>query len=284
MIQSVTLRNGVEMPVLGYGTFQITDPAVCEKCVSDALELGYRLFDTAASYQNETVVGKAVRSSGIPRKDLFITTKLWVQDAGYDNTLKAFDTSVKKLGLDYVDLYLIHQPFGDTYGAWRAMERLYREGVVRAIGVSNFSPDRLVDLCMNQEISPMVNQIEIHPFFQQQEALKVMEEYHVTPEAWGPLSEAQKNIFHDKVLSQIAQKHEKTTAQVILRWHFQRGIVTIPRTIRRERMAENLDIWDFSLTEKEMAAIAGMDIGHSEIIDHRCFVTARQLNSVKIHE
>lgn len=285
MMQSVTLRNGVEMPVLGYyGTFQITDPAVCEKCVSDALELGYRLFDTAASYQNETAVGKAVRSSGIPRKDLFITTKLWVQDAGYDNTLKAFDTSLKKLGLDYVDLYLIHQPFGDTYGAWRAMERLYREGVVRAIGVSNFSPDRLVDLCMNQEISPMVNQIEIHPFFQQQEALKVMEEYHVTPEAWGSLSEAQKNIFHDKVLSQIAQKHEKTTAQVILRWHFQRGIVTIPRTIRRERMAENLDIWDFSLTEKEMAAIAGMDIGHSEIIDHRCFVTARQLNSVKIHE
>lgn len=284
MMQSVTLRNGVEMPVLGYGTFQITDPSVCEKCVSDALELGYRLFDTAASYQNETAVGKAVRSSGIPRKDLFITTKLWVQDAGYDNTLKAFDTSLKKLGLDYVDLYLIHQPFGDTYGAWRAMERLYREGVVRAIGVSNFSPDRLVDLCMNQEISPMVNQIEIHPFFQQQEALKVMEEYHVTPEAWGPLSEAQKNIFHDKVLSQIAQKHEKTTAQVILRWHFQRGIVTIPRTIRRERMAENLDIWDFSLTEKEMAAITGMDIGHSEIIDHRCFVTARQLNSVKIHE
>lgn len=284
MMQSVTLRNGVEMPVLGYGTFQITDPAVCEKCVSDALELGYRLFDTAASYQNETAVGKAVRSSGIPRKDLFITTKLWVQDAGYDNTLKAFDISLKKLGLDYVDLYLIHQPFGDTYGAWRAMERLYREGVIRAIGVSNFSPDRLVDLCMNQEISPMVNQIEIHPFFQQQEALKVMEEYHVTPEAWGPLSEAQKNIFHDKVLSQIAQKHEKTTAQVILRWHFQRGIVTIPRTIRRERMAENLDIWDFSLTEKEMAAIAGMDIGHSEIIDHRCFVTARQLNSVKIHE
>lgn len=284
MMQSVTLRNGVEMHVLGYGTFQITDPAICEKCVSDALELGYRLFDTAASYQNETAVGKAVRSSGIPRKDFFITTKLWVQDAGYDNTLKAFDTSLKKLGLDYVDLYLIHQPFGDTYGAWRAMERLYREGVVRAIGVSNFSPDRLVDLCMNQEISPMVNQIEIHPFFQQQEALKVMEEYHVTPEAWGPLSEAQKNIFHDKVLSQIAQKHEKTTAQVILRWHFQRGIVTIPRTIRRERMAENLDIWDFSLTEKEMAAIAGMDIGHSEIIDHRCFVTARQLNSVKIHE
>ncbi len=283
-MQSVTLRNGVEMPVLGYGTFQITDPAVCEKCVSDALELGYRLFDTAASYQNETAVGKAVRSSGIPRKDLFVTTKLWVQDAGYDNTLKAFDTSLKKLGLDYVDLYLIHQPFGDTYGAWRAMERLYREGVVRAIGVSNFSPDRLVDLCMNQEILPMVNQIEIHPFFQQQEALKVMEDYHVAPEAWGPLSEAQKNIFHDKVLSRIAQKHGKTTAQVILRWHFQRGIVTIPRTIRKERMAENLDIWDFSLTEKEMAAIAGMDIGHSEIIDHRCFVTARQLNSVKIHE
>lgn len=283
-MQSVTLRNGVEMPVLGYGTFQITDPAVCEKCVSDALKLGYRLFDTAASYQNETAVGKAVRSSGIPRKDLFVTTKLWVQDAGYDNTLKAFDTSLKKLGLDYVDLYLIHQPFGDTYGAWRAMERLYREGVVRAIGVSNFSPDRLVDLCMNQEILPMVNQIEIHPFFQQQEALKVMEDYHVAPEAWGPLSEAQKNIFHDKVLSRIAQKHGKTTAQVILRWHFQRGIVTIPRTIRKERMAENLDIWDFSLTEKEMAAIAGMDIGHSEIIDHRCFVTARQLNSVKIHE
>ena len=227
-MQYRALSNGVELPMIGYGTFQIQDAAQCEQCVSEALEAGYRLIDTAASYGNEAAIGAARRGSGLPREELFLTTKLWVQDAGYDGTLRALDASRKRLGLDVVDLYLIHQPFGDYYGAWRAMERLYREGAVRAIGVSNFPPDRLVDLCM---IRPMVNQIEIHPFFQQGTALRVMEAYGVVPQAWGPFSEAQKDIFHHRAL----------------------------------------------------AKIAGMDIGHSEILDHHSFCAARQINSVKIH-
>ena len=282
-MQYRTLSNGVELPMIGYGTFQIKDAAQCERCVSQALEAGYRLFDTAASYQNEAAIGRALRSSGLSRKEWFVTTKLWVQDAGYDSTLRAFDSSLKELGLDYIDLYLIHQPFGDYYGAWRAMERLYQEGAALAIGVSNFTPERLVDLCMNQEIKPMVNQIEIHPFFQQDTALRVMEDYGVVPQAWSPFSEAQKDIFNHKTLAKIAGRHGKTTAQVILRWHLQRNIPTIPKTVHKERMIENLDVFDFELTAKEMASIAGMDIGHSEIIDPRCFCTARQLNSVKIH-
>ena len=282
-MQYRTLSNGVELPMIGYGTFQIKDAAQCEQCVSQALEAGYRLFDTAASYENEAAIGRALHGSGLPRKEWFVTTKLWVQDAGYDGTLKAFDRSLKQLGLDHIDLYLIHQPFGDYYGAWRAMERLYREGGVRAIGVSNFTPERLVDLCMNQEIRPMVNQIEVHPFFQQNTALRVMEDYGVVPQAWGPFSEAQKDIFHHNTLAKIAGRHGKTTAQVILRWHLQRNIPAIPKTVHRERMIENLKVFDFELTAKEMESIAGMDIGHSEIIDHHCFSTARQLNSVKIH-
>ena len=282
-MQYRTLSNGVELPMIGYGTFQIKDAAQCEQCISRALEAGYRLFDTAASYENEAAIGRALHGSGLPRKEWFVTTKLWVQDAGYDGTLKAFDRSLKQLGLDHIDLYLIHQPFGDYYGAWRAMERLYREGGVRAIGVSNFTPERLVDLCMNQEIRPMVNQIEVHPFFQQNTALRVMEDYGVVPQAWGPFSEAQKDIFHHKTLAKIAGRHGKTTAQVILRWHLQRNIPAIPKTVHRERMIENLNVFDFELTAKEMESIAGMDIGHSEIIDHHCFSTARQLNSVKIH-
>ena len=283
-MKQILLNNGVKMPVEGYGVFQISDEAQCEQCVLDALETGYRLFDTAAAYYNEAAVGRAVRESGIPRDEIFITTKLWVQDAGYDQTLAAFEQSMKNLGLDYVDLYLIHQPFGDYYGAWRAMEDLYREGIVKAIGVSNFSPERIVDLCMNHEIKPSVNQIEIHPFYQQEEALRVMRSYDIVPEAWGPLSEGQKDIFHHRTLQKIAQRHGKTTAQVILRWHFQRGIVTIPKTVHKERMKENMDIWDFELTQKDMKEIEAMDIGHSEIIDHRCFCTARQLNSIKIHD
>ena len=282
-MQYRTLSNGVELPMIGYGTFQIKDAAQCEQCISEALEAGYRLFDTAASYENEASIGAALRSSRLPREELFITTKLWVQDAGYDSTLKAFDRSLKQLGLDHIDLYLIHQPFGDYYGAWRAMERLYQEGAIRAIGVSNFTPERLVDLCMNQEIRPMVNQIEIHPFFRQNTALRVMKDYGVTPQAWGPFSEGQCNIFHHKILTRIAEKHGKTTAQVVLRWHLQRKIPVIPKTVHQEWMTENLDVFDFELTAKEMESIAGMDIGHSEIIDHHCFCTARQLNSVKIH-
>ena len=282
-MQYRTLSNGVELPMVGYGTFQIRDAVQCEQCVLQAVETGYRLFDTAASYENEAAVGAALRSSGVPREELFLITKLWGQDAGYDGTLKAFDRSLKKLGLGHIDLYLVHQPFGDYYGAWRAMERLYREGAVRAIGVSNFTPERLVDLCMNQEVKPMVNQIEIHPFFQQNTALRVMEDYGVVPQAWGPFSEAQKDIFHHKTLAKIAGRHGKTTAQVILRWHLQRKIPVIPKTVHRERMIENLNVFDFELTGKEMESIAGMDIGHSEIIDHHCFSIARQLNSVKIH-
>ena len=282
-MQYRTLSNGVELPMIGYGTFQIKDAAQCENCVSEALETGYRLFDTAASYENEAAIGMALRSSGVPREELFITTKLWVQDAGYDGTLRAFDASLKRLGLDILDLYLIHQPFGDYYGAWRAMERLYHEGAVRAIGVSNFTPERLVGLCMNQEIKPMVNQIEIHPFFQQNTTLRVMEDYGVLPQAWGPFSEAQKDIFNHKMLAKIAGRHSKTTAQVILRWHIQRNIPTVPKTVHKERMIENLDVFDFELSEKEMESITSMDIGHSEIIDHHSFCTARQLNSVKIH-
>lgn len=282
-MQYITLCNGVELPMIGYGTVMIKDSALCEKCVTDALETGCRLFDTAASYENEAVIGRALRSSGLPRKEWSVTTKLWIQDAGYDDTLRAFEHSMDALGLDYIDLYLIHQPFGDYYGAWRAMERLYHEGAVRAIGVSNFPPERLVDLCMNQEIKPMVNQIEIHPFFQQNTALRVMEDYGVIPQAWGPFSEGQCNIFRQKILTKIAEKHRKTTAQVILRWHLQRGIPTIPKTVHKERMLENMDVFDFELTAKEMESIAGMDIGHGEIIDHHCFCTARQLNSVKIH-
>lgn len=283
-MQYRTLSNGVELPMIGYGTFRIRDAAQCERCVSQALEAGYRLFDTAATYENEAAIGRALRGSGIPREGLFITTKLWVQDAGYDGTLKAFDSSLKQLGLDYIDLYLIHQPFGDYYGAWRAMERLYREGAVRAIGVSNFTPERLVDLCMNQEISPMVNQIEIHPFFQQNTALRVMEDYGVVPQAWGPFSEAQKDIFHHRTLAKIADKQGRTTAQVILRWHLQRGIPTIPKTVHTARMAENLDIFDFELTAQEIERIAGMDIGHSEIVDHSDPKFVQMLHQMKIHQ
>lgn len=279
----IALNNGVKMPLQGYGVFQITDAKQCESCVSDALEAGYRLFDTAAAYGNEEAVGAAISQSNVPHEDLFITTKLWVQDAGYENTLRAFDTSLKKLGLDYLDLYLIHQPFGDYYGTWRAMERLYKEGAIRAIGVCNFTPERIVDLCMNHEISPAVNQIEIHPFYQQRDALRVMEDYGITPQAWGPLSEGQKDIFNHRVLKNIAKKYGKTTAQIILRWHLQRGTITIPKTVHPERMCENLSIWDFVLADTDMEAIQTMDIGHSEIIDHHCFCTARQLNSLKIH-
>ena len=283
-MQYVSLYNGVKIPVIGYGTFQLTDAALCEQCVGNGLEAGYRLFDTAAVYGNEEAVGNAVRSSYVPRKEIFLTTKLWVQDAGYDSTLKAFEASLKRMKLEYLDLYLIHQPFGDIYGAWRAMERLYREGAVRAIGVSNFSPERLVDLCMNHELKPMVNQIEIHPFFQQGEALRVMKDYGIVPQAWGPLSEAQRDIFHHKVLSRIAQKHGRTTAQIILRWHYQRGVSIIPKSVHVERMEQNIDIWDFALTDEEMAKIASNDLGHSEIVNHDDPAFVKMLCGMKIHE
>ena len=282
-MNEIILNNGIPMPQMGYGVFQIQDAAQCEQCVSDALEIGYRLLDTAAAYLNEKAVGRAIARSGVPREELFITTKLWIQDSGYDNTLRAFDASLKSLGLDYLDLYLIHQPFGDYYGSWQAMERLYREKRVKAIGVSNFEPDRLADLCLNHKIAPMVNQIEIHPFHQQTPAIRAMKDFGIQPQAWGPLSEGQRNIFCNKLLMKIGGKYGKTAAQVILRWHIQRGVAVIPKSVHRERMAENFNVWDFALTDKDMAEIAKLDIGHSEIVDIRSVSTAKWLNGWKIH-
>ena len=282
-MQTVCLNSGVQMPLEGFGVFQVPDAAQCEQAVSDALEAGYRLIDTAAAYMNEEAVGNAIRTSGIPRKDLFITTKLWVQDAGYESAKKAFETSLNKLGLEYLDLYLIHQPFHDYYGAWRAMEELYKEGRIRAIGVSNFYPDRLVDLCVNAEIIPAVNQVECHPFFQQKDALKVMKEYGVQPEAWGPFAEGKNNFFQNPILAEIAAKYGKSVAQVALRWNVQRGVVVIPKSVHKERIQENFNIWDFELSDKDMETISDMDIGHSEIINHFTADTAKWLNELKIH-
>ena len=282
-MNEIILSNRIPMPQMGYGVFQIQDAVQCEQCVGDALETGYRLLDTAAAYLNEKAVGRAIARSGVPREELFITTKLWIQDSGYDNTLRAFDASLKSLGLDYLDLYLIHQPFGDYYGSWQAMERLYREKRVKAIGVSNFEPDRLADLCLNHEITPMVNQIEIHPFHQQTSAIRAMKDFGIQTQAWGPLSEGQRDIFRNKFLMKIGGKYGKTAAQVILRWHIQRGVAVIPKSVHRERMAENFNVWDFALTDKDMAEIAKLDIGYSEIVDIRSVSTAKWLNGWKIH-
>lgn len=283
-MQFITLKNGVAMPMSGFGVFQVKDLVVCEQVVKDAISVGYRLIDTAASYFNEEAVGKAIQSSDVAREELFITTKLWVQDAGYENTKKAFETSMKNLQLEYLDLYLIHQPFGDYYGSWRAMEDLYEEGRIRAIGVSNFYEDRLADLCLNAKIPPMVNQIELHPFHQQSPALEVMKEFEVCPEAWGPFAEGNYGIFTNEILLAIAQKYNKTVAQVILRWNIQRGVVVIPKSTKKERMKENFAIWDFFLTEEDMQSIRQLDTGRSEIIVHDNAEAAKRLNSWKIHE
>lgn len=283
-MEYVKLNNGVEMPMEGFGVFQVPDLSVCEKAVLDAIGAGYRSIDTAAAYFNEEAVGSALKKCGVPRNELFITTKLWIQDATYEGAKKAFENSVKKLGLDYLDLYLIHQPFNDYYGAWRALEELYKAGRIRAIGVSNFYPDRLADFCLNVEIKPAVNQIELHPFFAQENALKSMSEFGVRPEAWGPLAEGKHNIFSHPLLSKIGAKYGKTAAQVALRWNTQRGVVIIPKSVRRERMAENLNIWDFSLSDADMAAISALDLGKSLIIDHHSPETAKWLNGWKIHE
>lgn len=283
-MEFVTLSNGVKMPMEGFGVFQVPEAAVCEQAVSDAIAAGYRLIDTAAAYFNEEAVGAAIKKSGIPREKLFITTKLWIQDAGYENAKKAFQTSLDKLGLDYLDLYLIHQPMSDYYGSWRAMEELYKEKKIRAIGVCNFYPERLADLCLNAGIVPMVNQVELHPFFQQAGALKNMEEFKVQPEAWGPFAEGKFDIFTNETLSLIARKYGKTVAQVVLRWNIQRGVVVIPKSTHKERIEENLNIWDFALSEEDMTAISLLDKGHSEIIDHSAAETAKWLNGWNIHE
>lgn len=268
-MQYVTLNNGVEMPALGFGVFQVPDPAECERAVSDALEVGYRLIDTAAAYGNEEAVGHAIARSGLPREDVFVTTKLWIQDAGFEPAKEAFERSMDRLGLEYLDLYLIHQPFGDYYGAWRAMEELYAAGRTRAIGVSNFHPDRLVDLILHNEVTPAVNQVETHVFHQRVADQEVMREYGVQIESWGPFAEGRNGIFTNPVLAAVAEAHGKTVAQVMLRWLVQRDVVAIPKSVRRERMAENFDIFDFALTDAEMQQIAALDTGASLFFDHR---------------
>ena len=268
-MEYVKLSNDVEMPILGFGVFQIPDEKECIASVETALEVGYRSLDTAAVYGNEVAVGKAVANSGIAREDLFITTKVWLSQAGETATLKAFDKSIAKLGVDYLDLYLIHQPYGDVYGAWRAMEKLYKEGRIRAIGVSNFYPDRLVDLSIHNEITPHVNQIETHPFFQRADYQALMAERGVQIESWAPFAEGKNDLFTNSVLADIAQSHNKSVAQVVLRWLIQRGVVVIPKSVTPSRIAENFDVFGFALNDQQMDLIAALDGGESLFFDHR---------------
>lgn len=268
-MEYVALNNGVKMPILGFGVFQIPDPFACEKSVSEALEVGYRSIDTAASYGNEEAVGRAIQSSALPREDLFITTKLWIQRNGLEGTLAAFDKSMKKLKLDYLDLYLIHQPYGDVFGEWRAMEKLYQEGRIRAIGVSNFQPDRIVDLMNHTDILPAVNQVETHPFQQQIANQQFLKEQEIQIESWGPFAEGKNGMFENPMLMSIAQAHNKSIAQIILRWLIQRGIVAIPKTIQKSRMLENFQVFDFHLTDGEMEMVKTLDTQKSSFFDHR---------------
>lgn len=281
-IPSVILNNGVEMPILGFGVFQVPDPAECERSVRDAIDVGYRLLDTAASYGNEAAVGAAIANSGVERAELFVTTKLWVQDASYEGAKAAFERSLDKLGLDYLDLYLIHQPYGDVYGAWRAMEELYRAGRTRAIGVSNFYPDRLVDFVLHNDVPPAVNQIEIHPFHQQVEAQALLQEHGVQTEAWGPFAEGKNGLFQNEMLASIGRKHGKSVAQVVLRWLTQRSIVAIPKSVRRERMADNLAVFDFELDADDLAEIATLDRKASSFFDHRDPAMVKWLGTRKL--
>jgi 2,5-diketo-D-gluconate reductase A len=268
-VNNVTLNNGVKMPLVGFGVFQVTDLAECQRAVEDAFSVGYRLIDTAASYKNEEAVGNAIQKSGLARHELFVTTKLWISDTGYEKTKAAFDRSMKLLGLDVLDLYLIHQPYGDVHGSWRAMQELHREGRIRAIGVSNFHPDRVMDLIVHNEIAPAVNQIETHPFNQQIETQVFLRENGVQIESWAPFAEGKHDIFKNEVLSAIGAKHGKSVAQVILRWLVQRGIVVIPKSVRKERMVENLAVFDFELQGAEMESIVALDTKTSSFFDHR---------------
>lgn len=268
MVQSIKLNNGVSMPMEGFGVFQIPEEH-CEQAVRDAITAGYRLIDTASSYQNEKAVGRAIRSCGLPREELFITTKAYIQQMGYEKTKEAFAQSLDNLGLTYLDLYLIHMPFGDYYGSWRALEELYQAGRIRAIGVCNFLPDRLLDLCYNAKILPQINQIERHPHYQRAEDLALMQELHVQPEAWAPFAEGLKGMFTEPVLLEIAQKYGKTPAQIILRWNVQQGIIVIPKSVHKERMEENLAIWDFALDDGDMAQIALLDQNCPSMLDTR---------------
>ena len=283
-MQNVKLNNDVEMPILGFGVFQVKDLAECERSVVDAIATGYRLIDTAQSYENEEAVGKAIKKSGVAREDLFITTKLWIQSNGSEGTKKAFETSLKKLQLDYLDLYLIHQPFGDVYGEWRAMEELFKEGKVRAIGVSNFQPDRLIDLIIHNEIIPAVNQIETHPFHQQNDTQKFLQENNVQIESWGPFAEGKNNLFHNELLASIGKKYDKTIAQVVIRWLTQRGIIAIPKSVRKERMEENFNSLDFELSVEDMEAIKTLNTKASAFFDHRDPAMVKWLGERKLND
>ncbi|AWV33770.1 aldo/keto reductase [Paenibacillus odorifer] len=267
-MQTVTLNNGVVMPILGFGVYQMNDASECEQSVYEAIMAGYRLIDTAAAYQNEEAVGRAIKRSGVPREEIFITTKLWIQDAGYERTKKAFAKSLDRLQVDYLDLYLIHQPFGDVYGSWRAMEELYREGKIKAIGVSNFQMDRLIDLISHNEITPAINQIETHPFQQQIESANYMKEKNVQIESWGPFAEGRNNLFNNEVLVSIAEKYQKSVAQVVLRWLTQRGVIAIPKSTHKERIIENFNIFDFELNQEDLETIATLDTKQSIFFSH----------------
>jgi 2,5-diketo-D-gluconate reductase A len=282
-MQTVKLNNGVEMPILGFGVFQVKDLAECERSVLDALAVGYRSIDTAASYFNEEAVGKALKNCGVPREQLFITTKVWIQSDGYDGTIKSFEDSLKKLQLDYLDLYLIHQPFGDVYGKWRAMEDLHKAGKVRAIGVSNFQPDRLMDLIVHNKVVPAINQVETHPFHQQTEAQAFMQAHGVQIESWGPFAEGKNGMFQNELLTSIGKNYNKSVAQVVLRWLIQRGVVAIPKSVRKERMEENFNIFDFVLSSEDMDAIKTLDGGKSLFFDHRDPAMVKWLGERKLN-
>ncbi len=281
-MKTVKLNNGVEMPILGFGVYQV-EPGETEEVVYNALQVGYRSIDTAAAYMNEEAVGNAIKRSNIAREELFVTTKLWIQDAGYENAIKAFEKSMKKLRLDYLDLYLIHQPFGDIYGSWRAMEELYKQGKIKAIGVSNFQPDRMMDFIIHNEIVPAVNQIETHPFHQQIENQEFLQKNGVQIESWGPFAEGKNDIFKSEILTSIGKKYNKTVAQVILRWMIQREIVVIPKSVRRERMEENFNVFDFELTKQDMETIKQLDIKKSAFLDHRDPETVKMLSTVNFN-
>lgn len=283
-MEYITLNNGVKMPMLGFGVFQIPEHKEAVQAVNNALETGYRLIDTAAAYFNEEAVGEAISQSGINRSELFITTKLWVQDHGYDNTLRAFDTSMKKLKLDVLDLYLIHKPYGDYYGSWRAMERLYKEGRIRAIGVTSFWNERLADLFTHNEIKPAVNQIETNVWLQQTEAHDFMDKHNIVHEAWSPFAEGNNNVFRNELLEQIARKHNKTTAQVMLRWLIQRNIPVIPKSSHKDRIISNFDIFDFQLDEEDLLSILKLDTKKSTIYDEMNPDIAISIGSHKIHD
>ncbi len=282
-MKNVILNNGIEMPILGFGVFQVRDEKECEQCVYDAIMTGYRSIDTAAAYKNEEAVGKGIKRSGVSREELFITTKVWIQDSGYENAKKAFEISMNKLQLDYIDLYLIHWPFGDYYGSWRAMEELYKAGKIRAIGVSNFTSDRLVDLILNNKIVPAVNQVETHPYCQQKKAKNVMDELKVQIESWGPLAQGKNNIFKNDILTALSKKYNKTIAQIILRWHIQRGVVAIPKSVHKNRIEENYTIWDFQLNQEDMSALSSLDT-EKPFLDSSSVELVRRLNANKIHD